>query len=222
MCFGIVAPEYRWDDFKGADVRGKILVLFTNEPDSNDPNFFGGRALTYFGRWTYKYEEALRHGALGVVILHTTPTATYGWKVVRNSWGREQSFVRLGTNQPALAFAGWVTEDAGGRILALSGHTVAELQAAANKRDFRPIPLGFHLRGRIVSKVRDEETRNVVATIPGSDPDAGTTLTYAGIGVFSPRLDAHGTGLVPAGMIVLGLLLGLGTMKPKPKGGEWC
>jgi hypothetical protein len=85
---GIIAPEYKWDDFKGVNVRGKVLVLFTNEPDSTDPRFFGGRALTYYGRWTYKYEEAARKGALGVVIIHTTPTAGYGWDVVRNSWGR--------------------------------------------------------------------------------------------------------------------------------------
>ncbi len=187
--FGIVAPEFRWDDYKGVNVRGKMLVLFTNEPDSNDPKFFAGRALTYYGRWTYKYEEALRHGALGVVIIHTTPTATYGWKVVRNSWGREQSYVRVGADEPALAFAGWVTEDAGGRILALSGHTVAQLLAAANSRDFRPIPLGFHLRGRLISKIRDEETRNVVAMIPGSDPELKSEAV-----VFSAHWDHLGIG----------------------------
>ena len=83
---GIVAPEFQWDDFKGVDVRGKVLVLFTNEPVSSDPKFFGGRALTYYGRWTYKFEQAVRMGALGAVIIHTTPTAGYGWQVVRNSW----------------------------------------------------------------------------------------------------------------------------------------
>ncbi|HEY1203796.1 MAG: M28 family peptidase [Bryobacteraceae bacterium] len=187
--FGIVAPEYHWDDFKGADVRGKMLVLFTNEPDSNDPKFFAGRALTYYGRWTYKYEEALRHGALGVVIIHTTPTATYGWNVVRNSWGREQSYVRLEAEEPALAFAGWVTEEAGGRILALAGHTVAELLAAANSRQFRPIPLGFHLRGRLTSKIREEDTRNVVAMVAGSDPELKSEAV-----IFSAHWDHLGIG----------------------------
>jgi hypothetical protein len=81
---GIVAPEYKWDDFKGADVRGKILVLFTNEPPSDDPKFFGGRALTYYGRWTYKFEQALRMGALGAIIIHTDATAGYPWSVVRD------------------------------------------------------------------------------------------------------------------------------------------
>jgi Zn-dependent M28 family amino/carboxypeptidase len=186
---GIVAPEYQWDDFKGVDVRGKMLVLFTNEPDSSDPKFFGGRALTYYGRWTYKYEEALRKGALGVIIIHTTPTAGYGWDVVRNSWGREQSYVRLNAGEPALAFAGWVTEEAGSRILALSGHTVSELLKAANSREFRPIPLGIHFRGSLNSKVREQDTRNVVAEIPGSDPELKSEAV-----VFGAHWDHLGIG----------------------------
>lgn len=97
---GITAPEFNWDDYKGVDVRGKMVVLFTNEPASADPAFFGGRALTYYGRWTYKYEQALRKGAAGALIIHTTPTAGYGWEVVRTSWGREQPFVKLGRRNP--------------------------------------------------------------------------------------------------------------------------
>ena len=92
---GIVAPEFHWDDFKGVDVKGKVLVLFTNEPPSNDPKFFGGRALTYYGRWTYKYEEAARMGAKAVLIIHTTPTAGYGYDVVRSSWGKENPQLKL-------------------------------------------------------------------------------------------------------------------------------
>jgi hypothetical protein len=151
---GIVAPEFQWDDFKGVDVKGKILVLFTNEPASNDPKFFGGRALTYYGRWSYKYEEALRHGALAVFIIHTTPTAGYGWEVVRNSWGREDSQVKLAPRQSDLAFAGWLTTDAGERLLALSGRTVAELLQASESRQFRPIPLGVRIHGAIHSRIR--------------------------------------------------------------------
>ena len=104
---GIVAPEYKWDDFKGVDVHGKIVVLFTNEPTSDDPKFFGGKALTYYGRWTYKYEEATRRGAQAVFILHTTPTAGYSYDVVRSSWGREDGQVKLEPGEPALSFAGW-------------------------------------------------------------------------------------------------------------------
>ena len=96
---GIVAPEYQWDDYKDVDVRGKVVVLFTNEPPSDDPKFFTGRALTYYGRWTYKYEEATRQGAVAAIIIHTTPTASYGWDVVRSSWGREDQQVKLGAGR---------------------------------------------------------------------------------------------------------------------------
>ncbi len=166
---GIVAPEFHWDDFKGVDVKGKVLVLFTNEPPSNDPKFFGGPALTYYGRWTYKYEEAARHGAKAVFIIHTTPTAGYGFDVVRSSWSGEDPQLKLAPGQPALAFAGWFTHDAGEKLLALSGHHVDELLQAANSRDFRPIPLGIQLRGNMPTKIRKIESRNVVAMVDGSD-----------------------------------------------------
>jgi Zn-dependent M28 family amino/carboxypeptidase len=191
---GIVAPEFQWDDYKGADVRGKVVVLFTNEPDSTDPKFFGGKALTYYGRWTYKYEEALRKGALACIIIHTTPTAGYGWEVVRNSWGREKSDVRRAPNAPGLALEGWVTGDAGGRILALSGHNVDELLKASNARDFRPIPLGLRIRARIDSKISEQDTRNVVAVIPGSD-----ALLKSQAVVFSAHWDHLGIGTPVAG-----------------------
>src|SRR6202140_5183188 len=123
---GIVAPEFQWDDFKGVNVKGKVLILFTNEPPSDDPKFFGGKALTYYGRWTYKYEQANRVGAAAVLILHTTPTAGYGWDVVRSSWGKEDPQVRLAAEQSALAFAGWLTQDAGGKLAAMAGKTVDE------------------------------------------------------------------------------------------------
>lgn len=186
---GITAPEFGWDDFKGVDVRGKILVLFTNEPESTEPKFFGGRALTYYGRWTYKFEEALRRGALGAIIIHTTPTAGYGWEVVRNSWGREEAYVRVEPGAPALALAGWVTSEAGNRILALAGRTVDELLKASNSRDFRPIPLGIRFRGKLVSKIRELETHNVVARIPGSDPEKKSEAV-----VFSAHWDHLGIG----------------------------
>lgn len=186
---GIVAPEYKWDDFKGVDVRGKVLVLFTNEPPSTDPAFFGGRALTYYGRWTYKYEEALRKGALGALIIHTTPTAGYGWGVVRNSWGGEQPFVSVGKGEPALIFTGWLSREAGEKLLSLSGKTVDELLKAADSRDFRPVPLGVRIQGNIRSEVRQIQTRNVVARVPGSDPNLGSEAV-----VFSAHWDHLGIG----------------------------
>ncbi len=186
---GIAAPEWKWDDFKGVDVKGKALVLFTNEPTSTDPNFFGGRALTYYGRWSYKYEEAVRRGAAAVIIIHTDPTAGYGWEVVRNSWAREDPYVRLAPGEYSLAFEGWVTREAGERLLALSGHTVDELLAASERRDFRPIPLGVQIRGSMPAKVRELDTRNVAAIIPGSDPKLKNEVV-----IFTAHWDHLGIG----------------------------
>src|SRR5579872_1551719 len=124
---GITAPEYKWDDYQGVDVRGKVVVMFTNEPPSDDPKFFTGPALTYYGRWTYKYEQAARKGAAAAIIIHTTPTASYGWDVVRSSWAREDQQVKLAPGEPALALAAWVTKDAGDKIAATIGKTADQL-----------------------------------------------------------------------------------------------
>ena len=176
---GIIASEFDWDDYKGVDVKGKVVVLFTNEPPSDNPEFFGGKALTYYGRWVFKYEEALRQGAAGAIIIHTTPTAGYPWKVVRNSWGGRNPYVKLESGQGALAVAGWVTSAAGEKITASTGKTLDELLAAANTPEFQPMPLGLLLRGRIASQVEDFETRNVVAKVAGSDPERkGEAVLY--------------------------------------------
>ena len=167
---GIVAPEYQWDDYKGVDVRGKVVVLFTGEPPSNDPKFFTGVALTYYGRWTYKYEEATRHGAVAAIIIHTTPTASYGWEVVRSSWGREDQQVKLADGAPSLAFAAWVTKEQGDNLAASVGKTTEEWLKAADARGFTATPLPIRFHGTIPSKVREIRTRNVVGKIDGSDP----------------------------------------------------
>src|ERR1019366_4067047 len=127
---GITAPEFHWNDYKGLDVTGKVLIMFTNEPPSTDPKFFDGRALTYYGRWVYKYEEALRRGAKGCIIIHTTETASYPWEVVRNSWGREAPFVKLEPGANALSLQGWITRDAGEKFLALAGKNLDDLLKA--------------------------------------------------------------------------------------------
>ena len=167
---GITAPEWNWDDFKGVDVTGKVLVLFTNEPTSDDPKFFDGRALTYYGRWVYKYEEGLRRGARAVFIIHTTPTAGYGWEVVRGSWARELPYVKLAAGERALSCAGWLSREAGEKLLGLAGKTVDELLAASEKASFRPIDLGIQIHGKMVSRVRELNTRNVVGLVSGTDP----------------------------------------------------
>jgi len=186
---GIAAPEFRWDDFKGVDVSGKVIVLFTNEPPSNDPKFFDGRALTYYGRWTYKYEEGLRRGAKGVIIVHTTPTASYGWDVVRNSWGKESPFVKLEPDEKALALAAWISREAGEKLLGLAGKSVDEMLAASEKRDFRPVDLGVRIRGHLLSKVRELETRNVAAIVPGSDAKLKDEVV-----IYSAHWDHFGIG----------------------------
>lgn len=186
---GISAPEYNWDDYKGVDVKGKVVVLFTAEPPSDDPKFFKGKALTYYGRWTYKFEEAARRGAKAAVIIHTTPTASYGWEVVRSSWGREDPQVKRAASDPALAFAGWVTGDSGNRLLAMAGRTVEELLKAADTRGFQPFPLGIRISGRLESALREIETENVVAMIEGSDPKLKAEAV-----VFSAHWDHLGVG----------------------------
>jgi Zn-dependent M28 family amino/carboxypeptidase len=153
------------------DVKGKVVVLFTNEPPSADPKFFQGKALTYYGRWTYKYEEAARQGAVGALIIHTTETASYGWQVVRTSNGRPTVQVRRAEGQPALAFAGWVTKEAGEEIAALAGRTVAELLASADQPGFRAMAMGsLRARAKFSFKVREIETHNVVGMVKGGDP----------------------------------------------------
>lgn len=186
---GITAPDFNWDDYKGADLRGKVFVMFTNEPPSTDPKFFGGRALTYYGRWTYKYEEAIRKGAVAAIIIHTTPTAGYGWDVVKSSWGREDPQVKLGAGEASLAFAGWLTEQAAGGLLAPAGKTVPELLKLADSPGFKPIPLGIRFRGHIESNIRDIDTRNVAGIIAGTDPKLKDEAV-----VFSAHWDHLGVG----------------------------
>lgn len=167
---GIVAPEYDWNDYAGVDVKGKVVVLFTNEPPSDDPKFFTGKALTYYGRWTYKYEEATRQGAVGCIIIHTTPTASYGFDVVRSSWAREDMQVKLPAGAAALSFAGWITQQKGDELFSAIGKTAAEMLQAADTRGFKAMPLSVKFRGSFPAAVRTVESRNVVGLIEGSDP----------------------------------------------------
>lgn len=166
---GISAPEYGWDDYKGEDLKGKVLVYFTNEPTSDDPKFFGGPALTYYGRWTYKFEEATRRGAVAALIIHTTPTAGYGWGVVSGSWSQEHPELKLAPGQRGLNLAAWVTQDAGAKLVAATGKTLDQLLAMANERSFRPIDLHVHVKGYIPVKLRHIESRNVIGRVNGSD-----------------------------------------------------
>jgi Zn-dependent M28 family amino/carboxypeptidase len=167
--YGIEAPEYKWDDYKGTDVRGKVLVMLVNEPPSEDATFFKGKALTYYGRWTYKFEEAARKGAVGALVLHKSDMASYGWNVVQTSWSGERSYLR-GENQPKLKMAAWIQYDIGNKLAALSGKSIDQWIEMAKSRDFKPILLAAKLKAHMVSTVRPFDSHNVVAMLPGSDP----------------------------------------------------
>lgn len=185
---GIVAPEFGWNDYAGVDAKGKVVVLFTNEPPSDDPKFFGGKALTYYGRWTYKFEEALRQGAAAALIIHTTPTAGYGWPVVQG-FGREDAQVRLKPGENGLALAGWLTKRAAEGVAQSVGKSVDELLKLADTRGFKAIPLPVKFSGRMPMKIRTMDTRNVVGWVPGADPQGKNEAI-----VFSAHWDHLGIG----------------------------
>ncbi len=165
--YGIEAPEYKWDDYKGTDVRGKVLLMLVSEPSSDDPNFFKGRALTYYGRWTYKYEEAARKGAVGVILIHKTEMASYPWEVVRNSNSGEKSFLK--SDQPQLQAASWIQLEVARQLAQKSGMDLDKLMADAQSRNFHPVPLTVKLKAHMVSKIRQISSNNVVAMLEGSD-----------------------------------------------------
>ncbi|MFH1176616.1 MAG: M28 family peptidase [Acidobacteriota bacterium] len=165
--YGIQAPEFGWDDFKGVDLSGKVLVMLNDDPNW-DPALFAGIRRLYYGRWSYKYESAARQGAAAAIIIHTTPSAGYPWQVVQTSWTGEQ-FELPAAGEPRLQVRSWVTEGAAREVVSLGGHKLDELVAAARERTFRPIPLGIQTSLALACDVRRAHTGNVAATLPGSD-----------------------------------------------------
>lgn len=166
--YGIRAPEWQWDDYKGIDLRGKVLLMLVNDPGLVDSTVFLGKILTYYGRWTYKLEEAARQGAAGAILIHTTESATYPWEVVRGSWTVEQ-FKLDQPRSPSLAVAGWVTDAAARSALAKAGFNLDSLTRSAARRDFRPVQTGVRASVRVQSVLRRVESENVVARLPGRD-----------------------------------------------------
>ena len=165
--YGIEAPEFGWDDYKGTDVHGKVLLMLVNEPPSEDAKFFKGKALTYYGRWTYKYEEAARKGAVGVILVHQTQMASYPWDVVRNSNSGEKSALKV--EGPALNVASWIQFDVASRLASSSGMKLEKMMQDAQSKDFHPVDMGARLKAHMVSRVRHFESQNVVAMLSGSD-----------------------------------------------------
>jgi Zn-dependent M28 family amino/carboxypeptidase len=176
--YGVQAPEFNWDDFKGVDVRGKVLVVLINDPPVPDPqnpgqldaNTFGGKAMTYYGRWTYKFEKAAELGAAGCLIVHQTDRAGYPWEVVRDSWSAEQFDLESpDKNMKRLALEGWITQQTAGSLFRVAGLDLAKLTASAATRDFRPVPMGLRAKIAIHNKLRTIDSHNVVARLTGSD-----------------------------------------------------
>ena len=169
MGYAIDAPEFDWNDYRDVDVKGKVLLMMVNEPPSDDPKFFAGKALTYYGRWTYKYEEAARKGAVGVLLIHKTDMASYGWDVVRNSWSGERAYPR-DDPAPKLKVAAWIQLDVARKLAQTCDMDLDTMMTAAQKRGFKPHPLPVRLKAHMVSKVRPIDSSNVVAKLTGSDP----------------------------------------------------
>ena len=172
--YGINAPEYHWNDYAGLDVKGKVVLMFVNEPPSPQPstddNFFKGRALTYYGRWTYKYEEAARQGAVGAILIHQPQMASYPWEVVRNSWGGESSELR-DNSAPKLKVASWIQFEIARKLFADSGLDIDKLMEQMRQPGFKAIPLGASLKAKIATKVRPFDGWNVVARLDGGAPN---------------------------------------------------
>lgn len=173
--YGIEAPEQRWNDYKGAaeDYRNKILVMLVNDPPATpaEPNLFGGRALTYYGRWTYKYEEAARRGALGVILLHTDESAGYPWSVVRTSNGSWRFDIARndGDQTPYLQMRSWMTDASAKTLMSLAGANLDDLRAKAASRDFKPVKLGVTASINLKSEVQKVDAPNVVGLLEGGD-----------------------------------------------------
>ncbi|MGE0102105.1 MAG: M28 family peptidase [Blastocatellales bacterium] len=170
--YGISAPELKWDDYKGMDVTGRIVMLMVNEPPATEaePGLFGGKALTYYGRWTYKYEEAARRGAAGVILIHTDQTAGYGWSVVRNSWGGERFALIPDGRTPALKLKSWVTDQVAGKIVRMGGQDLDQLRQSAQTREFKPMTIGARVEMTLRTQSQRVTSPNVVGVVRGTDP----------------------------------------------------
>lgn len=169
--YGIVAPEYNWNDYEGIDVRGKTVVMLVNDPGfaTNDPQLFNGKAMTYYGRWTYKYEEAARQGAAGALIIHQTEPAAYGWEVVRTGWtGPKFNLVSEDNNLSRCAVEGWVHINAAHKIFDMARKNFDQLKGSAAKRGFKAVPLGLKASLTLKNSIENLKTRNVIALLPGS------------------------------------------------------
>lgn len=186
--YGIEAPEYDWNDFKGQDLNGKVLVMLNNDPDF-DPELFEGERRLYYGRWMYKYQSAARQGAVGAIIIHTTPSAGYPWQVVQTSWTGEQFELPAG-DEPRLQMAAWVTEDAARKVFTLGGQDMDALIESAKRRDFKPVSLNVRTSISFDNALADTGSANVLGILEGSDPELKKEVV-----VYTAHHDHLGIGL---------------------------
>lgn len=188
--YGALAPEYQWNDFKDEDLKGKIVVMLINDPPLQDEKLFGGKAMTYYGRWTYKFEIAAKKGAAGCIIVHETEPASYPWEVVRNSWG-DGGFTFEGPdkNKGLTPVESWITVEKAQELFKMAGKDFAEAKKAALDRNFKPIHLGVNASLNLKNSFRKIESNNVIAKLEGSDP----TLKDEYI-VFTAHWDHFGVG----------------------------
>lgn len=185
--YGIQAPEFDWDDYKDVDVRGKIVILMNNDPDW-DPELFAGETRLWYGRWDYKYENAARNGAIGAIIIHTTPSAGYPFQVLQTSNTGPQMELPVG-DEPRNEFKAWMTEDAAKALVAMAGMNLDALREAAYNRDFKPVPLGVTTSISADVSINAVQTANVLGLIPGSDPELKDEVV-----IFSAHHDHLGIG----------------------------
>jgi Zn-dependent M28 family amino/carboxypeptidase len=188
--YGINAPEQKWDDYKGADLKGKVL-LFMNDDPSSDPALFAGKTRLYYGRWSYKFEEAARQGAVGAIIIHTTPSAGYPFQVIQAKHQQEQFWLPF-DKEESVAIQSWVSEDCAKKIATLGGQDLDALRAKAETRDFRPVPLGVTASLTTANEVRKLESGNVAGILPGSDSALGgetvvVTAHFDHLGIGAPK-----------------------------------
>jgi len=213
--YGIVAPEYGWNDYAGVDMRGKTALILVNDPGfvTGDPTLFRGKAMTYHGRWTYKYEEAARQGAAAALIIHDTLPAAYDWQVVRNGWSGPQFHPDAADGHAGRsAIEGWITNARAAQLMELAGQDLATLQAAAVQRGFKPVPLGVTATAGVRNVIRRAKSPNIAGVMPGKDrPDEyviyvahwdhfGRALAFTGDTIFNGAVD-NATGV--AGILTI-------------------
>ncbi len=225
--YGVDAPEQQWNDYAGVDVKGKTVVMFVNDPGfhAQDPELFEGKRMTYYGRWTYKFEEAARKGAAAAIIIHDDAGASYGWDVVKNSWSGPQHDLKASDDpEPRLPAQGWITGEQASTLFADAGLDLEAMRAAAGKRGFKAMPLNATLSVDLKSTTKEQTSRNVIGLLPGSEtPDEaivymahwdhlGQHEGETGDNIYNGAVD-NATGV--AGVIEIAEKFARGEQKPK-------